>query len=168
MTELFSSNTFNIFLFASSIASIVSLFVSIWRVRKVFVAFNAAISIALSVFAAYAYFRYSSLRAEQASLEHRKGIARVEARKFIDGLPSVDYYNPGDSRGVALAGLAFLETQREVYPATFQLAQNTVRVDIEEARKSSDEPTERHRLEVAGKSMLALLRGIAGPEQRAY
>jgi hypothetical protein len=162
MEALFGSNLFNVILFLSGVASIVSLFVGIWRYRKTALALNAALTLALSALAAYSFFRYQALRNAESALLRRKEAAHADARDLLSSLSTVDASDEGRARGVAVAGLAYLEQYRDLYPATFDLAQKTIRVDIELAQRETNNIEERRHLIQAGQTMLAALQGLAG------
>jgi len=164
MTEtLFGSALFNAIVFASGVASIISLLIGLQKYRRSVVVGHVVLVVALSVFASYSFFNYSELRDAERALANRKALARQDAAALLRGLPgNITYWEPGQGRGIALSGLAFLEQHRELYPATFELAQTVVRRDIEAAQQAAGTPEERQRMETAGVAMLQILRGIAG------
>ena len=162
MSAFFESAAFNIFMFVSGVTSIVSLFIGIWKYRKTFVVLNAILVIALSVLTSYSYFNYLTMRSAEATAARERQIAKAEAKAILGSLPPYLFLEPGKARGVAFAGLAYLEQHRALYPETFKLAQNTTRVDIEMAQKAVSSVDESRRLQVAGETMLAILQGLAG------
>jgi hypothetical protein len=159
---IFGSVLFNVFLFAGGIASVISLLLGLKKYRRPVLIVHVILVVALSVFSSYSYFSTRAIRDVERVQSARKERARQDAAMLLSGLPSnINYYKPGEGRGVALAGLSFLEQHRDLYPATFELAQSTVRVDIEAAQKAPDTSEERNRMETAGVAMLNILRGIA-------
>lgn len=158
----FGSVLFNALLFASGIASIISLLLGLQKYRRSVLIAHVILVVILSIFASYSYFSYTAIRDAERVQAARKELARKDAAVLLSGLPSdINYYQPGQGRGVALAGLSFLEQHRDLYPTTFEIAQSTVRVDIEAAQRISDSSEERRRMETAGVAMLNILRGIA-------
>jgi len=167
LDAIFGSLLFNVFLFVGGVASVVSLLLGLRKYRRSVLAVHVLLVVALSGFSSYSYFSYRAVQDAERAVAKRKEIARQEAASLLAGLRSdINYYQPGQGRGIALAGLAFLEQHRDLYPATFELAQATVRVDIEAAQKTVDTSEERHRMETAGVAMLEILRGIAGAGRR--
>ena len=164
MGELFGSNLFHILVFVGGIASISSLFVGIWKYRKAYLALNAALSIFLSVLAAHSFFQYRALSSAEAAAARHREAARADAQALLSNLPYDLFLEPGNARGVAVAGLAYLERYKDLYPETLALAQETVRADIELARAEESSVDEAHRLQVAGETMKSCLRGLAGRE----
>ncbi len=167
LETFFGSVFFNMFLFVSGIASVVSLLLGLSRYRRSVLIGHVLLVVALSTFSSYSYFSYRGIRdAERVQLA-RKEQARQDAATLLSGLPSdASYFQPGVGRGIALAGLAFLEQHRDLYPVTFELAQSTVRVDIEAAQKTPDTSEENHRMQTAGIAMLNILRGIAARPEK--
>jgi hypothetical protein len=162
LETFFGSVLFNVFLFVSGIASVISLLLGLQRYRRSVLIAHVLLVVALSTFSSYSYFSYRGIRDVERARLARKEQARQDAESLLSGLPSsVNYFQPGVGRGVALAGLAFLEQYRDLYPATFELAQSTVRVDIEASQKAPDTSEERHRMDAAGVAMLNILHGIA-------
>jgi len=163
LNDLFGSTWFNIFLFASAISTFGSLLVGISRSkRRVFLSLNAGLMIALAVFASYSLFQYQTIRSAEAVAARHRAMARADARELLHSLPSCLFLEPGVARGVAVAGLAYLEQYSDLYPETFKLAQDTVRADIELARNAESSVDEAQKLQVAGEMMLAILKGLAG------
>lgn len=162
---MFGSLLFNVLAFASGIASVVSLLLTLerhphrrWVIRGLLV-----LVVVLSVFSSYSYFTYAALRAAEQLLISRKQAARHDAGLLLA-------YHPPDSnsstsapgQGIAWAGLALLEQYRDVYPKLFDLAQGTVRKDLDASQKTGDSLEARHRIETANAAMLQILRGLGG------
>lgn len=163
MESFFGSNLFNVIVFVSGAASIISLLITIWRSNsRRTVAAVSLLAITLSVLASYSFFRYQAVRSADAAAAREKRDARAEAQALVDSLPSSLFLEPGKARGVAVAGLTYLEQYKHIYPETFALAQQTVRADIELAHKADSTVEESRRLQVAGETMLYMLRGLTG------
>lgn len=153
---------FSIFSSVSAAASILSLVLGLWKYRRTVQILNVVIVVTMTVLASYSFFRLQEVKAREQSIERRRSDARQEASSLLRGVPgNLNYFEPGQSRGVALAGLAFLEQHRDLYPETFKLAQATIRRDIETAQAQSGSPNERHLLQTAGSGMIYMLRGLA-------
>lgn len=167
MEAFFGSDLFNVIVFASGVASIISLLIAIWQNRPRFILMAISLlAIALSVLASYSYFQYRAIQSVEYAVAREKEIAASEARSLVNSLPSYLFLEPGKARGVAVAGLAYLERYKHVYPETFALAQQTVRADIESAQKATGTVEESQILEVAGETMLYMLHGLAGEPSR--
>jgi len=167
LDAIFGSVLFNALVFAGGIASMISLLIGVRKYRRSVITAHVLLVVALSFFSAYSYFSYQSLKDATRTEIARKALARQEAASLLSGLPSdVSHWQPGEGRGIALSGLAFLEQHRDIYPTTFELTRSTVRADIEAAQNAPESSEERHRMEVAGVAMLRILRGIAGNSAR--
>lgn len=159
------SSLFNVLLFVGTIASIVSLMIGLWKYKRIYQVVNAVLVIALTIFASLSYFRLQAMRETEHSTKERKEIAQQEAARLLHSLPaSAEYFRPGDSRGIALASLAFLEQRKDLYPETFKLAKMTVERDIAAAQAKTGQEEERQAMQSVGQAMLQMLRGLAGAE----
>jgi hypothetical protein len=88
-----SSFAFNIFMFVGTVASIISLFVGLWRFRRTFQVLNAALVVALSIFSGYSYFRYQSeVDAQKLRVAQREELHK-EAAALFHSFASGSYYD---------------------------------------------------------------------------
>ncbi len=154
---------FNVFLSLGTVASLLSLIIGLWKYRRLYQILNLGLVLGLTVFASYSFFTFQELRDKERTLERQKALAKAEAAALLDGLPTdISYWRPGEGRGVALAGLAFLEQHKHPYPETFELALTTIRSDMKSAQSQPDTSGERHTMETAGTAMIQMLRAKAG------
>ena len=152
-------------MFVGTIASIVSLIIGLWKYRRVYLIINTLLVVALSVFSSYSYFSYKAEFDAQKQLTRKREEIRKEAAVLFKSFPgSSTYYNPGESRGIALASIAFLEQHQDVYPDTYQLVRSTFLKDLESAQSNRDTSVERQSMETAANSLKQIIWSLSGPQ----
>lgn len=60
--------------------------------------------------------------------------ARIEADKLIESWPDIELFNfisGGEFRGIVISGMAFLESNRELFPETYAATRSLVFVELQ-------------------------------------
>ncbi len=157
-----------------SIASVVGLILAFSQNNttlsiRIFIVIISLLTVSTAVLA-YKNSVYESVEYQKQALrddaQYRKDEAAKEAKKLLKALPSfVSQYNEGDSQGIILSGVAFLEKHKGLYPDSYELIKTQVLKDLDlakENRGSSDYGVILHDAAIA---VLQVLRGIAGPNE---
>lgn len=113
----------------------------------------------------YSSAEYQYAKQQQAE-KIRKHEAAIEARNLLDTLPSyTSRYNQGDSQGIVLSGITFLEKYKDIFPDSYSLIKEQALGDLSEAKKKRDSSYYGLILADSAQAILRVLQGIAGVEK---
>lgn len=118
------------------------------------------ISFLCAIAAAYSWVEIKNLEEENKSLLS----ARNEAAKLLGSWPTIDgfdFVSDGEFRGIVISGMAFLETNRDIFPETYSATKSLVFVELEAASSKDDNYiSKRSKLEEAAKTMVTVIKAI--------
>lgn len=147
-----------------SLASIIGLVMTVKRVdekgkKRNILLFGIIFLLAIST--SILSYKYSHLTNEKLNIESRKEISRNEAKKLLETAPTyISHYEPGENEGLIYGLLILLESNKDIYPETYNLYKNKVIERIEKA-DSVDVYRKREIMEDCGESALQFLKSLA-------
>lgn len=119
-----------------------------------------AISFLFAITAAYSWVETRNLEAENLALMS----ARIEADQLLKSWPKLerfDFTSDGEFRGIVISGMAFLESNRELFPETYLATKALLFVELEAASNKDDNfVSKRSKLEEAAKAMVTAIKAI--------
>lgn len=150
-----------IFTTLASLASLLGLAFQLYKHKeKPLTYLLLAVSFACAIVAAYSWNEAKNLEVENRALMS----ARIEADKLLESWPSIerfDFVSDGEFRGVVISGMAFLESNRELFPDTYAATKSLVFVELEAASNQDDNfVSKRSKLEEAAKAMVTTIKAI--------
>ena len=148
--------------FTGAIASIVGLVIAIVKKDKVLNAFLYLIILLLSLFSAWAFYKYKQETNEKQMIYNRKQEACEKAQKLLETFPAhIDHWNPGQNEGLVLAVFSFLENYDDIYPETFMLYKKYVYQLHDKQQNETNFSLLNEQMEIAGEKAKQTLKGLA-------
>lgn len=145
-----------------SIASIIGLMTSIKNEREKKNKILFSVIIALTLTTTMLSYKYKRLTDDLLNIQLRKQNVKREAKSLLDKNPSViSYFEPGTSEGVMYSTLTLLESNKDIFPETYEAYKKNVISKIEKADSETDIIKKREQLEIAGNSALQLLKALS-------
>lgn len=150
-----------IFTTLASLASLLGLAYQLYMHKeKPFTYCLLIISFVSAIVAAYSWVETQNLEKNNRALMN----ARIEADKLLELWPKLDnfdYVSDGEFRGVVISGMAFLESNRTLFPETYLATKSLVFVELEAAsNKDKNYVSKRSKLEEAAKTMVTTIKAI--------
>jgi hypothetical protein len=150
-----------IFTTLASLASLLGLAFQLYKHKeKPLTYVLLVISFICAIVAAYSWLKTQNLEVENRALMN----ARIEADKLLGSWPSMERFNfvsDGEFRGIVISGMAFLESNRELFPGTYSATKSLVFVELEAASNQDDNyVSKRSKLEEAAKAMVTTIKAI--------
>lgn len=144
-----------------SLASILGLIISIKKEGKKRNIILFAIIFLLTISTSILSYKYTKATNEKLDIESRKEILRTDAKRLLESSPSyVSYYEPGENEGLIYSLLILLESNKDIYPETYNSYKRTVIERIAKA-DSVDVYKKRVIMEDSGKSALQFLKSLS-------
>lgn len=118
------------------------------------------ISFSLAILASYSWSDARNLEEENYALR----TARTQADRLIDSWPKIerfDFVSDGEFRGIVISGMAFLESNKELFPDTYKTTSTLVFQELEAGEnKDNNYMSKRQKLEEAAKAMVTTIKAI--------
>ncbi|WP_320018480.1 hypothetical protein [Labilibaculum manganireducens] len=106
-------------------------------------------------------YSYSKVTNERLKIESRKEAFKTEAKGLLKSAPSyISHYEPGENEGFIYGLLILLESNKDIYPETYNSYKKTVIERIEKA-DSVDVYKKRDIMEDCGNSALQFLKSLS-------
>ncbi|XLU01783.1 hypothetical protein Aerorivi_03706 [Aeromonas rivipollensis] len=153
--------TIAVFTTLASLASLLGLAFQLYKHKEKPLTYALLIvSFICAIVAAYSWNEAQNLQVENSALMN----ARIEADKLLESWPSMerfDFVSGGEFRGIVISGMAFLESNRELFPDTYAATRSLVFVELEAASNQDDNfVSKRSKLEEAAKAMVTTIKAI--------
>ncbi|RIH72435.1 hypothetical protein BJG01_00015 [Vibrio splendidus] len=150
-----------IFTSIASLASILGLGFQLYKHKeKPLTYFLLFISLCLSILSATIWVSSQQIETENLQLKN----ARAQAEQLYKSWPSadkLDYTSGGEFRGIVISGMAYLESNREVFPETYETTKKLMFTELNAANDSEDNyVTKRNKLQEAAEAMMLTIKAI--------
>lgn len=150
-----------IFTSIASLASILGLGFQLYKHKeKPFTYFLLFISLCLSILSATIWVSSQQIETENLQLKN----ARAQAEQLYKSWPSADklnYTSGSEFRGIVISGMAYLESNREVFPETYETTKNLMFTELNAANDSEDNyVTKLNKLQEAAEAMMLTIKAI--------
>lgn len=120
------------------------------------------IIVLLTIFSTIISFNYKKVMDEKVDIELRKTRMKSDASNLLSKLPSnLNYFDPGESEGVIYSTLTLLESNKDIFPDTYDLFKKNVIQRIEKVNSETELDKKREQLELAGNSALQFLKSLS-------
>ncbi len=150
-----------LFTMLASLASLLGLAFQLYKHKeKPLTYLLLVVSFGCAIVAAHSWNEAQNLEVENRALMS----ARIEADKLLESWPSIERFalvSDGEFRGIVISGMAFLESNRELFPDTYAATKTLVFVELEAASNQDDNfVSKRSKLEEAAKAMATTIKAI--------
>ncbi len=150
-----------IFTTLASLASLLGLAFQLYKHKeKPLTYLLLTVSFICAIVAAYSWNEAQNLKVENWALMN----ARIEADKLLESWPNMenfDFVSGGEFRGIVISGMAFLESNKELFPDTYAATRSLVFVELEAASNQDNNfVSKRSKLEEAAKAMVTTIKAI--------
>lgn len=153
---------FAIFTSVASLASIIGLAYQLYKHKeKPFTYILLSISLFSSIISAVLWFSLTTVELENNKLK----TARYQAEELYKTWPITEdfkFVSSGEFRGIVLSGMAFLESNREVFPETYETTKHLMLKELKV--ESNDEKenfiSKREKLQEAAETMIVTIKAI--------
>lgn len=155
-------NLYTIIGLLSSIITIIAWVLSMRKLNGKRNIIMVSIISVLSLLTTASLWLYKQETDKQLNIEYRKQAIKVEAKKILESAPSyISFYEPGENQGILYSTLVLLESNKDIYPETYELYKKDVIKKIEKSNEEKDSYTRKEQMEIAGKSAMQFLKSIA-------
>lgn len=145
----------------TSVASLVGLAFQLYKHKEKPLTY-ALLSITFfsSIVSTFLWVEGKELKTENTQLKS----AQVHAGRLIDAWPNVnklEFTSVGEFRGIVISGMAFLETNRVVFPETYKITKNLMFNELQaSSNKESSYTIKRSELQEAAEAMITTIKAI--------
>lgn len=150
-----------VFTSLASLASLIGLAFQLYKHKEKPLTYTLLlISFILAILSAYSWNETNNVQTENIALKN----ARIHADKLIESWPKIERFNfisSGEFRGIVISGMAFLESNKDLFPDTYKTTRSLIFLELEAGENKDDNfISKRQKLQEAAEAMITTIKAI--------